>query len=309
MIQPIKPHSAADLLSIFDDRRTFMSKSLAGIDKETKLLQRELLEMLTNSVIDKLTTVDGKLVLDGMSLVEVGDIDARITELMNVNMATFFKPIGRDMLNLTTYSAEYFTAVGFAKSQINDIVKTFDLIENSVGITRKGTVIQGGFIATLAQAEPLKQEIKEFVTSNLANGTELTKFKQKFKTLIEGKKDVDGRLQAYTGQYVHDTMYQVEAATDAHFADTLGMKYFLYVGSIIDTTREFCKKKLERKVWSIEEANTEWWNDPALLKASNDSRANYNPLIDRGRWNCRHRIRFITDAQAKDYGHPDFINE
>jgi hypothetical protein len=75
----------------------------------------------------------------------------------------------------------------------------------------------------------------------------------------------------------------------------LGLKWFIYQGSNIKTTRPFCRKKAG-KVFSVEEA-AKWRNDPDLVGKS--SAATYNPLLERGRYNCRHHIGYISERLAK----------
>lgn len=112
--------------------------------------------------------------------------------------------------------------------------------------------------------------------------------------LIVGNKNTAGVLQKYYRQYAYDSYSQVSEISNREFANALDLKYFIYEGSIIDTTRAFCASKAG-KVFSIEEALTEWPKDKNLL---GDRSTYIAPLIERGRWNCRHMIRYIPDELA-----------
>jgi hypothetical protein len=68
------------------------------------------------------------------------------------------------------------------------------------------------------------------------------------------------------------------------------------VGDVIKDSRTFCIKKAG-KVFAVIEADTEWPTDPDLI--GKGSGIPYTPRIDRGRWNCRHRIRYISEELAK----------
>lgn len=71
---------------------------------------------------------------------------------------------------------------------------------------------------------------------------------------------------------------------------------YLYVGDVIKDSRTFCRKKAGR-IFAIQEADAEWPNDRDLI--GRGSAIPYTPRIDRGRWNCRHRIRYITEEMAE----------
>jgi hypothetical protein len=72
------------------------------------------------------------------------------------------------------------------------------------------------------------------------------------------------------------------------------MTYFIYNGGLIETSRSFCIKR-NAGVYSTEEAE-KWADDPELTAI--ESRENYNWLIDRGGFNCRHSIDFIAKEVA-----------
>ena len=100
----------------------------------------------------------------------------------------------------------------------------------------------------------------------------------------------DAVLQRYYRTFVHDTFGQVIRIADLKMANELGLEHFIYAGGLIETSRHFCVKKND-KVFHKSEAN-KWKNDPDLPgKESNQS---YNPLIDLGRWNCRHHLIWVS---------------
>ncbi len=101
-------------------------------------------------------------------------------------------------------------------------------------------------------------------------------------------------LQRYLRQYAYDSFNNVFEAGNNLAAQALGLEYFIYEGTVIDTTRPFCAKKAG-KVFSTEEAK-EWVNDADLIDKK--TRGSYRPLIERGRYNCRHQIRYISDTLA-----------
>jgi hypothetical protein len=122
-------------------------------------------------------------------------------------------------------------------------------------------------------------------------------FSKGLKNLIQGSKDVDGAITGYWRQYAFDTYAKVREVNNLHFAQELGLKWFVYQGGIIKTSRDFCIKK-NGKVFSDKEAQEQWPKDPDLIDKKRI--ASYRPLIDRGRNNCRHFLMWISEERAME---------
>jgi hypothetical protein len=112
--------------------------------------------------------------------------------------------------------------------------------------------------------------------------------------MVKGNSDVDGTFQRYFRQYAYDTYNQAHEIVNTAISEDLGLTHFVYQGSIIDTTRDFCRKKVG-KVFTVAEAQ-KWRNDPDLIDKK--TAATYNPLLERGRYNCRHFLQYISDEMA-----------
>lgn len=131
---------------------------------------------------------------------------------------------------------------------------------------------------------------------SITNGVSLADLTAGLASLVVGNADADGFLVRYFRQYAYDTFNQVREIKNQEFAEGLNLKWFLYQGSLIETSRRFCEKRAG-KVFSTEETKT-WKNDPDLVEQK--TKDTYNPLIERGRYNCRHWIDYISQETA-DY--------
>ena len=115
-----------------------------------------------------------------------------------------------------------------------------------------------------------------------------------------GAPGVDGAIVNKYKSFVFDTYQQHDSATAKVFAENLNLQCFIYAGGLIDTSREFCEKR-NGKVFTLDEAK-EWIDDPTLPRTKEERKTgqvlNYDPVIDRGRWRCRHHINFIPNSWA-----------
>jgi hypothetical protein len=109
-------------------------------------------------------------------------------------------------------------------------------------------------------------------------------------------------------------LYQLyDAAYNSTLAQEFDMNYFIYQGGLIKDSRDFCAAH-NNKVFSREEA-ADWVNwVPSMgdypagyeIKQKDTSHPSYmdypgyTPLVDRGGYNCRHMLGWISDELAFD---------
>ena len=115
-------------------------------------------------------------------------------------------------------------------------------------------------------------------------------------------------LEMNISSFVLDAYQVTERVASNEFAKRLGLRYFIYSGGLIETSRPFCRKR-NNKVFTTEEAERDWPKDSTLPRTKAEKEAggppdDYSPLEDCGRWNCRHRIMYI-DEQAAFVLRPD----
>jgi hypothetical protein len=132
------------------------------------------------------------------------------------------------------------------------------------------------------------------------------------KEYVNGTDVKSGVLDRQFQRFTYDTYQQYDAAYNKKLAEEFDMKYFVYQGGLIKDSRDFCAAHND-KVWSVEE--TEDWRTwtPAKgqypagweVKAKDMNSVpsyidypEYDPLVDRGGYNCRHIIGYIPDNLA-----------
>jgi hypothetical protein len=134
------------------------------------------------------------------------------------------------------------------------------------------------------QADTRKQqELVDFVQKQRIAGKTNT---EEFKTAVDELKQTYGstvtgdNLASYSGQIVQDALMGFDGQFAKFRADELGLTSYVYYGSIIRDSRDFCVEHAN-KVFTEEEARELWQNDWQGKSGS-------DPFIDRGGYNCRH---------------------
>ena len=283
----------SQLNKLYQRKENYIYSKIKGLEGDVSGLQGKLLELLTSEYIGRIQTKDGKVIVNAYNMRLAAELDSVFDKFNILFQKSVLKSFGNDMLKITEYTSDYFKGAGFSAKKLNSIQQSMDYISARIGISDKGEILKGSYLDTLSQNPEVRRQFKDYVLNSVAGQKDYQGFVKGFKELVVGNKEVNGALQNYYDQYAYDSFNQVDAAISSHFANELKLTYFVYFGSIITTSREFCVKR-HGKVFSIKETET-WKNDPTLPGKSKEG---YNPLIDRGRWRCRHSIQYIPDLLA-----------
>jgi len=137
------------------------------------------------------------------------------------------------------------------------------------------------------------QQLVEYIANN-PDGAEV-------ETAIDELKQVYGRTTAgdsfvkYASLLVTDSIMGFDGQLAKFRADELGLTSYLYYGSIIKDSRDFCKKHAG-KVYTEEQIRQIWAND------TGQGRDQGSPFIVRGGYNCRHSWQPIDPSWVDEEG-------
>ena len=142
------------------------------------------------------------------------------------------------------------------------------------------------------QADTKKQkELVNFIQEQKIAGKTNT---EDFKTAVDELKQTYGstvtgaNLAVYSSQIVQDALMGFDGQFAKFRADELGLTSYVYYGSIIRDSRDFCVENADR-VFTEDEAR-ELWQQEWQGKSGSD------PFLDRGGYNCRHHWQPVDPA-------------
>ena len=272
-----------------------IAKYEADLQKRILAVQDLLFDKLLANVSENIAVESGKVSRTAKNIKKANELLLVFDAVQRLEINRELRLFAANVLNLSEFSASYFLDGDFGAKK-EQVKAALDLVRASIGIDAKGELLTDGYLYRLGQSAQIREEARAFVVDAINNGDAFSDFQKGFRNLVKGSPDVDGFLVRYWRQYAYDTFNQAHEIVNQSMADDLGLKHFVYQGSIIDTTRAFCKHKAG-KVFSVEEARKNWPNDPDLIDKK--TKAQYRPLIDRGRYNCRHFLMYISDKTAK----------
>jgi hypothetical protein len=112
---------------------------------------------------------------------------------------------------------------------------------------------------------------------------------------LENKIVNKGLVKRYWSRWTYDIYNQYQRAGSNNIRKELGLTNAIYEGGLIEDSRPFCKER-NGKVFTEQEIES--WVD---LDFKGKQEVGYNPIYDCGGYNCRHRLRWVTDETAKRF--------
>lgn len=135
-------------------------------------------------------------------------------------------------------------------------------------------------------ANTFTQPLTEAMYRQVATGGSVNDVKSFLQQTIISTPQTAGALRRIVGQVAHDAVYQYDGLINQVIADRFKLNGFLYVGSIIDDSRDLCRKLVGMKKVSSAElqkilSSKDW--DGLIPGTTSD-----NFMVYRGGYRCRH---------------------
>lgn len=266
-----------------------------SLDRDLTRLEKRLFELLVSELFDQLRFENGRLEVSTENLALLLRIDSVFALWLREFQTGIVRDFAASLLSVAAMTGEMYRD-GNAESLVNNIVRDNSTLRAAIGIDDAGRVVPGSILYDVSTVAQVRQDVKNVVLQAIQRGQTLREFSVALKNYVVSTPDADGRLKRYWRTYAYDLFNQATEIKNEQFRRGLDLRWFIYVGDVIKDSREFCRKKAG-KVFAVVEADTEWPKDPDLI--GKGSGIPYVPRIDRGRWNCRHRIRYITEETAR----------
>lgn len=267
------------------------------IEKALRSVEASLIRRILADVLPVLGQENGALKSGVQNLAKANLMERVFAELADEEMRPVLMRFAEKLLEVSGRNAGYYILTGQDKEKVERVAKDVSHIRAIIGLDEKGGLLKDGYLYRLGRNDFARDRIKQYLLTSIATKQGVSQFERGLRSLIVTTKDVDGAIVGFWRQYAYDTYSKVREVDNLHFADELGLEWFVYQGGLIKTSREFCVKKNGR-VFSRKEAERDWPKDPALIDKKH--LASYRPLIDRGRNNCRHFLMWITEEKAKE---------
>lgn len=283
------------ILQWIQDFEAEMEAMVVRLDRMLLHAQASLLRRIIADILPSLNITDGYIVNSVSNIAKANLVERVFDDMGRDEMAGIMKAYSEALIGITGRNAAYYFAMGFDAKKVAAIAENSALIRSVIGIGGDGKLIKDGFLYRLGRSDAVREQIKQYLISSIATKQGLKAMQKGLADIVTGGSGVNGALIGHWNNYAYDAFAKVREIDNLHFKDEIGLKWFVYQGGVIKTSRDFCVKK-NGKVFSEAEAVRDWPKDRDLIDKKTVSR--YKPLIDRGRYNCRHFLMWISEEMA-----------
>ena len=134
------------------------------------------------------------------------------------------------------------------------------------------------------------QQLVDYIANN-PNGAEVDTAVSQLQT-IYGRDRLGDNLNRYATQIVQDSLMGFDGQFAKFRADELGLTSYVYYGSLVRDSRDFCIENAN-KIFTEEEIRQKWADETWQGKAQGD------PFVVRGGYNCRHHFQPVNPDWGK----------
>lgn len=282
------------------------SAFIDSMDKKMLTMTTAAEQRLLNAIIDKLFQTIGSnaesVLSDSGKVLKLSQaIENIFTNFKQSDEASIIREMIKGVSSIMSLNQQYFAK--FDEQRLANYNKVFSdvdkQIKNRIGISEDGSIIKSGFLYRLMNDTTLQNKVIELTQKAEAQNWTTKDYLSQIRKTIVGDETIAGGITQHYRTFANDVHSQIDRAAAYGLAKGLGLRAFVYEGGLIETSREFCDKK-DGKVFTIEETE-QWKNDPDLLLTSDEKKGGvlqYDPIVDMGRWNCRHMESWIDKDQA-----------
>ena len=291
-------------------KQLYLDEIRGTLQSSALKLQGELFTRLIEDIIPRLDVKDGVLLETAKNYRLISELDNLYDAFSEKIIEKIFPQIYKGVIGISDISEEYFTlSLRTLPEAFEKIVRgARELITLKLGI-RTDKLINGGNLYSALRIRP--DALKQLLSRAVASQMNMKEFISAIRDNVIGS-EKSGVIDRQFQQFAYDTYQQYDAAYNKKLADEFDMKYFIYQGGLVVDSRDFCVCH-EGNVYTTKES--EEWRDwiPAngtypegyeikqkdiYARPSYMKYDGYDPLIDRGGYNCRHIIAYISEDYA-----------
>lgn len=303
------------IVKLLTARQEYIDTQRDKLERFVLRSQNKYVNALLKDVYVELDVVDGKITDSVHNYRVLNSIDS-IEKTFN---RLFAEELSGQIIGTTTGLIELGRNY-FAIALTEELGARFEKVVSStaakmdlrIGV-KGGKIVRGGFLESMISNNSVETQVKNFISKSIAGQINTKDFISGLSNMITGGGD-KGALEKQYSRFAYDLYQQYDAAYNSSLAEEFDMNYFIYQGGLIDASRDFCAAH-NNKVFHRSEADDWYTWTPAQgeyppgyeVKSKNIYEVpsyldypGYQPLIDRGGYNCRHMIGWISDTLAKD---------
>lgn len=282
------------------DIKTILKTITDAVDKlsnAASVRQNPLYNEIVN-LLTKLQTRDGALLNNVKNLETINTIKNKVERLIiDSRYKEQLKEFAGAYTELSNLHNEYFSKFTEKFKPTN----TLEILRKSAIETTITNLTEVGIEAGVTDG------IKKILLTNIQNGGSMATLTEQLRNHMLTNNTGEGALERYVRAYATTAINQYSAEYNKSIADDLGLEWYLYTGSLLTTSREFCIEAVAKKYIHQSEFEALLRGDFGNTKIHVNKKTGVpDGLMDgttpdnfprrRGGWNCGHQLIAVDDS-------------
>ncbi|NCT92936.1 MAG: hypothetical protein GXC72_00805 [Chitinophagaceae bacterium] len=302
---------------IFDNKDKLINKASDSLDRLIQNLGSALYNKLWDELGKRLSVTNGKIDTTVGNFAAVRAIDSTYSDFIREVGPKVASEIHTNVNRISKLNVDYFAKFEIDKRSYQGTTDAIrKIINERLGLDTVGEktlrLKKGGFMDGLLSDNTVRNQIKDASLRGVTTGAGFNGFRDELRDMIAGNEEKMGGFHQYYRNYTYDLYVHVDRLESNLIAADIGLDSFIFSGTIIDTSRQFCIDHVN-KVFTIEEAK-KWKDLIGKYKVVEGARAGttrkvpigplvdnpdtYDPITQMGGFGCRHIPRFISKVVA-----------
>lgn len=231
----------------------------------------------------------------------------------------------RDKLNYVVNNSEYRDQVGKFIRAYDDLAKlnnkyfaqitsdfaakeVYNEVKNLAKENVKDALLGSGFKTNITD------KLVDIVNQNMSSGAKMDDLVEQVRIFLTDTKQGDGAFSRYAKNYTYDSINKYNASYNQAITSDLELEWYKYVGSLLETSREFCKELINAKKNGMEYIHKSEFdellkgningkqiaiNNSTKLPVGMEKGTNVSNLtINRGGYGCGHQFMPVSTASV-----------
>mgnify|MGYP003398230384 FL=1 len=272
--------------------------SITGFNESIPAIQKQIFDDITLLIKDLDTTSDGTIKNNVKNLKIIGKIRGKLEEIiLSPEYMKKVEDFVKAFNEVASLQNQYFREI---ESKFKPSKLLEEISKQSISWTID-SLTESGIGANVTD------EIEDILRRNITSGGSYKELTNQLRNSIISNKAGQGLLERYVKQVTVDSIMQYNRTYSQTISDDLGLSWYLYTGSNILTTREFCLKMTDKKYIHKSEL-------PQIVKGEingkqipiNDKTKTWaggipgtnssNILINAGGYNCQHQFQPVLSG-------------
>lgn len=266
------------------------------LDTDVRLAEKDLLLLLW-LLIDDFETEDGRIKKSNKNFLLITRVDELFKGFAIDGGYVLIQNLINRFQKVVSYNTGYFTSLLGKSEQLSLTINRVNTLTNKrLGLNTDGGLVKDGYLHSLYTDNTVRNQSREILYRGVLSQNKPTDLKNEVKKFVMGAEDKGGAIYKFYSKFAYDTFGQIDRMASLQFAEEYKLKWFVYYGTLIKTSRPFCRKHING-IYNTTEAQKWVYEQPAPVGVSATT---YNPVIDMGGINCCHTAIFLSNEMAED---------